>query len=105
MSFVRLFFSDCCSSFACSGCRLVRRFAVGFALEGIGVFVAGCGGVLRGGRCMVSRGRRIKMTCGVVGVQGCGRWCVVGRSIIRHACTRAQTPPTFLGTVTVFVQR
>ena len=65
VSFVRLLFSDCCSSLACSGCRLVRRFAVGFALEGIGVFVAGCGGMLRGGRCMVSRGRRIKMACGL----------------------------------------
>ena len=42
------------------------------------VSVAGCGGVLRGGRCMLSRGRRIKMACGVVAVRRCCCWCVVG---------------------------
>ena len=33
------------------------------------------------GRCMVSRGRRIKVACGVVVVRDCCRWCVVGRSM------------------------
>ena len=54
----------------CVGLLLV--FALGVA--GVcRVNVAVCGAVLRGGRCIVSRGLRIKMACGVVVVRDCGR--------------------------------
>ena len=54
----------------CVGLLLV--FALGVA--GVcRVNVAVCGAVLRGGRCIVSRGLRIKMACGVVVLRDCGR--------------------------------